>query len=94
MQKEDYRIIDSLTPQTLQAIDSAMVKFVCSRPRKVGAIVRYMLEDSSAEIPWLPDWLFFDRVEELISAQTSVVVTEGKDVRFDLVTVPIRQDYE
>ena len=43
MQKEDYGIIDSLTPQTLHAIDSAMINFVSSRPRKVIAIVRYMV---------------------------------------------------
>jgi hypothetical protein len=51
MRKEDYGIIDSLSPQTLQAIDSAMVNFVSSYPRKVIAIMRYMVEESSAEIP-------------------------------------------
>jgi hypothetical protein len=40
MQKEDYGIIDSLSPQTLHAIDSAMVDFVSSYPRKVIAIMR------------------------------------------------------
>jgi hypothetical protein len=48
-------MVDSLTPQALLAIDSAMIKFVSSRPRKVIAIVRYMVVDSSAPIPWLPD---------------------------------------
>jgi len=89
MQKEDYGIIDSLAPQTLQVIDAEMVRFVSSRPRKVLAIVRYMIEEASAEIPWLPDWFFLDRAAELIDAQALVVVTEGEDLRFDVVTVPI-----
>src|SRR5215470_15133418 len=86
MQKEDYGIVDSLTPETLLAIDSAMIKFVSSRPRKVIAIVRYMVEESSAAIPWLPDWFFLDRVAELIDSRAMVVVTEGEDLRFDVVT--------
>jgi hypothetical protein len=89
MKKEDYGIIDSLTSQTLHAIDSAMVNFVSSRPRKVGAIMRYMVEESSAEIPWLPDWFFLDRVAELIDARALLVVTEGEDLRFDVVKAPI-----
>src|SRR5581483_7432751 len=56
MQKEDYGIIDSLTPQMLQAIDSAMINFVSSRPRNVIVIVRHMIEEPCAAIPWLPDW--------------------------------------
>ena len=79
-------MIDSLTPQALQAIDSAMIKFVSSRPRKVIAIVRYMVEESPAGIPLLPDWFFLDRVAKLIDAHSMVVVTEGEDLRFDVVT--------
>lgn len=85
MQREDYGIIDSLTPQSLQAIDSAMIDFVSSRPRKVIAIVRYMAEEYSAAIPYLPDWFYLDRVAELIDAHALVVVAEGEDLRFDLV---------
>src|SRR5262249_30350381 len=88
MQKEDYGIIDSLTPQTLQAIDSEMIKFVSSRPHKVIAIMRYMVEEASAKIPWLPDWFFLDRIAELIDANALVVVTEGEDLRSDVVTAP------
>jgi hypothetical protein len=88
MQKQDYGIIDSLTPQMLQAIDSAMVNFVSSCPRKVIAIMRYMFEKPPAEIPWLPDWFFLDRVAELIDAHALVVVTEGEDLRFDVVKTP------
>lgn len=88
MQKEDYGIIDSLTPQMLQAIDSAMVNFVSSCPCKVIAIMRYMAEKSAAEIPWLPDWFFLDRVAELIDAHALVVLTEGEDLRFDVVKTP------
>src|SRR5262249_16901647 len=61
------------------------IKFVSSRPRKVIAIVRYMVEESSAAIPWLPDWFFLDRVAELIDSHAMVVVTEGEDLRFDVV---------
>jgi hypothetical protein len=69
-----------------------MVNFVSSRPRKVGAIMRYMVEESSAEIPWLPDWFFLDRVAELINARALVVVTEGEDLRFDVVKAPPTAD--
>lgn len=87
MQREDYGIIDSLTPQTLQAVDSAMIDLVSSRPRKVIAIVRYMVEEySAAATPWLPDWFYLDRVAELIGAHALVVVAEGQDLRFDVVT--------
>jgi|SRR6185437_3960499 len=87
MQKEDYGIIDSLTSQTLHAIDSAIIDLVSFRPHKVIAIVRYMVEEYSAPIPWLPDWFYLDRVAELIDAHALVVVAEGEDLRFDVVTV-------
>jgi hypothetical protein len=51
--------------------------------------MRYMVEESSAEIPWLPDWFFLDRVAELIDAHALVVVTEGEDLRFDVVKASI-----
>ena len=50
--------------------------------------MRYMVEESSAEIPWLPDWFFLDRVAEPIDARALVVVTEGEDLRFDVVKAP------
>ena len=36
----------------------------------------------------LPDWFFLDRVAELIDAHALVVVTEGEDLRFDVVKTP------
>jgi len=88
MQEGDYGIIDSVTPQMVQAIDSAMINFVSLRPRKVVAIMRYMLEESSAEIPWLPDWFFLDRVAELIDARALVVVTEAESLLSNVVKAP------
>jgi hypothetical protein len=85
MQKEDYGIIDSLAPHILQMIDSAMVEFVSLRPRRVTAIVRHMLDESCAAIPGLPDWFYMDRVGELIDAGALIVVSEGEDLRFDVV---------
>jgi len=90
MQEEDYEYIEHLSADTLAAIDSAMIEFVSISARKVIAIVRYMVEESSEEIPWLPDWFLFDRVAELIDARALVVVTEGKDARFDVVKAPNR----
>lgn len=90
MQKEDYEYLESLSADTLQAIDSAMINFVTSSPRKVIAIVRYMVEESSEEIPWLPDWFVLDRVAGLVDARALVVVTEGTDLRFDVVKAPNR----
>ncbi len=85
MQEEDYGIIDSLTPETLHAIDSAMIGYVSSRPCKVVAIVRYIVEESSAAIPGMPDWVYMDRIAELIEAGSLVVVSEGEDLRFHVV---------
>jgi len=85
MQREDYGIIDSLTLQTMQAIDSAIINWVSSSPRKVAAIVRYVVEESSVAIPGLPDWFYLDRVAELIHAHALIVVTEGEDLRYDVV---------
>jgi|HubBroStandDraft_1064217.scaffolds.fasta_scaffold00166_2 hypothetical protein len=63
---------------------------VAYRPKAPNiAIMRYMLEESSAEIPSLPDWFFPDRVEELIDAHALVVVTEGEDQRFDVIKAAI-----
>jgi len=90
MQEEDYEYIEHLSADTLAAIDSAMIEFVSISARKVIAIVRYMVEESSEEIPWLPDWFLCDRVAELIDARALVVVTEGKDARFDVVKAPNR----
>ena len=85
MQREDYGIIDSLTPEMLHAIGSAMIGFVSSSPRKVTAVVRYMLEESSAALPGLPDWFYMDRIGELIEDRALVVVAEGEDQRFHIV---------
>ncbi len=86
MQEEDYGIIDSITPHMLQAIDSAIIEFVSSRPRRVTTIVRYMFEESCAAIPGLPDWFYMDRVGKLIDVRALIVVSEGEDLRFDVVT--------
>src|SRR5690348_10334398 len=56
MEEEDYGIYDSLTPQILQAIDSAIIDFVATRPRKIAAIVRYLCEEPPATTPGLHDW--------------------------------------
>ena len=85
MQREDYGIIDSLTPEMLHAIDSAMIELVSSSPRKVIAIARYMLEKSPAAVPGLHDWFYMDRIGELIEDRALVVVAEGKDHRFHIV---------
>jgi hypothetical protein len=85
MGDEDYGIYDSLTPHMRQAIDSAIIEFVASRPRKVIAIVLYMYEQAPAPIPALHDWFFMDRIAELIDDRELRVVTEGKELRFHIV---------
>jgi hypothetical protein len=85
MREEDYGIYDSLTPQMRQAIDSAIIEFVASCPRKVTAIVLYMYEQAPAPIPALHDWFYMDRIAELIDDGELRVVTEGKDLRFHMV---------
>jgi hypothetical protein len=87
MREEDYGIIDSLTPEMLQAIDSAMIGVLASRPHKVVAVVRHIVEESTAAVPGLPDWFYMDRIAELIEAGSLIVVTEGGDLRFHVVTV-------
>src|SRR5665213_2446166 len=85
MGEEDYGIYDSLTPHMRQAIDSAIIEFVASRPRKVTAIVLYMYEQAPAPIPALHDWFYMDRIAELIDDGELRVVTEGADLRFHVV---------
>ena len=85
MREEDYGIIESLTPEKLQAIDTAMIGFVASRPRKVVEVVRHIIEESTAGIPGLPDWCYMGRIGELIEAGSLIVVTEGEDLRFHAV---------
>jgi hypothetical protein len=82
---EDYGICDSLTPHMRQAIDSAIIESVASRPRKVIAIVLYMYERAPAPIPALHEWFYMDRIAELIDDGELRVVTEGKDLRFHIV---------
>jgi hypothetical protein len=55
MRDEDYEIIDSLTPEMLLAIDSAMIGFVSSRPRKAIAAYRLFV-DHKHEVPFLAYW--------------------------------------
>jgi hypothetical protein len=85
MGEEDYGIYDSLTPHMRQAIDSAIIEFVASRPRKVTAIVLYMYEQAPAPIPALHDWFYMDRIAQLIDDGELRVVTEGEDLRFHIV---------
>ena len=81
----DYGIYDSLTPQMRHTIDSAIIAFVGSRPRKVIAIALYMYEQAPAPIPALHDWFYMDRIAELIDLGDLRVVTEGRDLRFHIV---------
>lgn len=46
MQKEDYGIIDSMTPEMLHAIDSARIGFGLSRPRKARQRLQSSTESS------------------------------------------------
>jgi hypothetical protein len=85
MGEEDCGIYDSLTPHMCQAIDSAVIEFASSRPRKVIAIVLYMYEQAPAPIPALHDWFYMDRIAELIDDGELRVVTEGEDLRFHIV---------
>jgi hypothetical protein len=85
MGDEDYGIYDSLTPRMRQAIDSAIIEFLASRPRTVRAIAIYMLEQAPHPIPSLHDWFYLDRIAELIDDGELRVVTEGKDLRFHIV---------
>jgi len=85
MKRDDYGIIDLLTPEMLHAIDTAMIEFLSSGPRKITAVVRYMLEESSAAIAGLPDWFYMDRIGELIEDCELVVVAEGEEQRFHVV---------
>jgi hypothetical protein len=80
MREDDYGIYDSLTPETLQAIDSAIMGFVSSGPRKLRAVADYLLfEEPSAAIPALHDWFYRDRIEELIEDGVLVVVAEARN---------------
>jgi hypothetical protein len=87
MTRDDYGIYDALTPETLQAIDAAIIGFVSSGPRKIGAVAHYMLfEEPSAAIPALHDWFYRDRIEELIEDGVLVVVANGRNWWSQLVT--------
>ena len=37
--------------------------------------MRYMVEESSADIPWLPNWFFMDHMAELIDAYALVLAS-------------------
>ena len=86
MREEDYGISDSLTPEMFQAIDSAMIGFLTSRPGKVVTVVYHMLEEPTAGVPGLPDWLYMDRIAELIETGSLKVAAVGGDLRFHVVT--------
>jgi hypothetical protein len=86
MEEEDYGVYESLTPHVRQAIDSAIVEFVASQPRKLIAVVLYMYEQAPAPIPALHDWFYMDRIAELIDDGALRVVAEGADMRSHIVT--------
>jgi hypothetical protein len=85
MGEEDYGIYDSLTPRMRQAIDSAIIEFVASRPRKGITIALNMYEQAPPPIPSLHDRFDMDRIAELIDDGELHVVTEGKDLRSHIV---------
>jgi Protein of unknown function len=85
MRREDYGIIDSLTTEMLDAIDSEIIKLVSLSPRKAVTIVRHILEKSQAAIPGLPDWFYMARIGDLVEDGVLVVVTEGADERFHVL---------
>ncbi len=85
MEESDYGIYDSLTPQVIEAIDSAIIELVASRPRKVAAIVGHVYAHAPASIPALHDWFYMDRIAVLIDGGVLDVVSRGADVRFHTV---------
>jgi hypothetical protein len=75
MSRADYGIIDSLTSETLQDIDAALLSFAASSPRSVGAIVAKLMESQTA-VPGLPDWFYVERVEQLIDCGSLTIIEE------------------
>jgi hypothetical protein len=62
MDWDDYGIIDELTSEAIDQIDSALRSLVTTKPKKVSAIIVRVMSDSPARVPGLPDYFYLDRV--------------------------------
>jgi len=79
-------VTHAISSLLIQAIDSVIIDFTSAKPRRVITVVGHVVDSSSAVIPGLPDWFYFDRVSELIDCGELQVLREGEDFRFDWVT--------
>ena len=73
MTRADYGIIDTLTTETLQDIDAALLSVAASSPHSVGGIVMSVME-SQVAVPGLPDWFYIERVGHLIDSKRLTIV--------------------
>jgi hypothetical protein len=79
MSEADYGIYDSLSPETLRAIDATLLSYASlSHSRKVGALVKNTMTRSAASVPGLHDWFYIDRVMQMIDNGILTVMQEGE----------------
>jgi hypothetical protein len=64
----DYGLIDELTPDAICQIDAALMSLATSKPRKVAAIIRHVMEHSPARVPGLPDYFYLERMRLLVES--------------------------
>lgn len=88
MQPEDYGIIDSISDEQLELIDRSLRSQVTVKPRYAGAMLRTIIENLPAGVPYLPEFFFADRLGGLIDSGRLVVIKEGADQMHDLVGLP------
>jgi hypothetical protein len=74
MDWDDYGIIDELTSQAIDQIDSALRSLVTTKPRKVAAIIGRLMSDSPARVPGLPDYFYLDRVCLLVESGAVIFI--------------------
>ena len=89
MARADYGIIDTLSAETLQAMDAATLRFAATQPRSVRSIVISVMESPEA-VPGLPDWFYIERVEQMIDSGNLVIV-EQRDLLLQCTVRPAGQ---
>jgi hypothetical protein len=84
----DYGLIDELTPDAIGQIDAALRSLATTKPKKVAAIIRRVMEHSPAHVPGLPDYFYLERLCLLVESGVLKLVGDMEDPMKGEVCLP------
>jgi Protein of unknown function len=90
MGRDDYGIIDTLSPDMLNAIDAALLSQASATPKKVARIINQVICNLPAHVPGVGDVFYLDRVGLLVESGALIFVGDLNNSVKGQVSLPPR----